>query len=509
MSRHEGVSCDSCLKGNFRGRRYKCLICYDYDLCATCYEAVKVNVNEYNFRADLSTRKTTFYNKTRLRMNSRKLDALFYTSADVTLSRPTFLPQLRRASSVASASRHGVRRIPHASRGVGGPRARRSNMHFSSSGGLSSLSPSSRDSVDPIAELLSQLSGVRRSAAGQGSTPSQLQQLQMQLQLERQQVRAARQQLERLPRRQTQTAASANSAGSGNTASANAAATGAHTAVPLDANSSQVAQNNSQFLLSRCMESTLTDLELQTVEQEHADRSLFVQELVLATLTEGAASLLLEGLPQDSASGSRKEKEETGSRASPGSEGTSNGNSNPPRASPSTSNAPEQSSTHSTPQQQKTASLVVPKRSSSRSVAGAASLPRQQQPQHHDLRGGIRGGGGGGGIVASQQPLQQPMRVLTGTGTIREVVASPAVVGGGYGGRGGSVRGGAGAGSPGSTRRKPSLYKPSKSWVRTEAEILAFFLRGGKFVHLVSKLIRFKLALIFNKKPTDLRAICC
>lgn len=34
-----GVSCDACLKGNFRGRRYKCLICYDYDLCATCYES--------------------------------------------------------------------------------------------------------------------------------------------------------------------------------------------------------------------------------------------------------------------------------------------------------------------------------------------------------------------------------------------------------------------------------------------------------------------------------------
>lgn len=38
MSRHEGVSCDSCSKGNFRGKRFKCLICYDYDLCATCYE---------------------------------------------------------------------------------------------------------------------------------------------------------------------------------------------------------------------------------------------------------------------------------------------------------------------------------------------------------------------------------------------------------------------------------------------------------------------------------------
>lgn len=74
-----------------------------------------------------------------------------------------------------------------------------------SSGGLSSLSPSSRESVDPIAELLSQLSGVRRSTSNTNTnTPTQLQQLQMQLQMERQQVNHARQQLERLPRRQTQ-----------------------------------------------------------------------------------------------------------------------------------------------------------------------------------------------------------------------------------------------------------------------------------------------------------------
>ncbi|XP_065187515.1 E3 ubiquitin-protein ligase KCMF1-like isoform X2 [Sycon ciliatum] len=38
MSRHEGVSCDVCGKSNFRGKRFKCLICYDYDLCSSCYD---------------------------------------------------------------------------------------------------------------------------------------------------------------------------------------------------------------------------------------------------------------------------------------------------------------------------------------------------------------------------------------------------------------------------------------------------------------------------------------
>lgn len=51
------------------------------------------------------------------------------------------------------------------------------------------FSPSSRESMDPIAELLSQLSGVRRATASDttsSSAASQLQQLQ--IQLERQQV---------------------------------------------------------------------------------------------------------------------------------------------------------------------------------------------------------------------------------------------------------------------------------------------------------------------------------
>ena len=46
-----------------------------------------------------------------------------------------------------------VRRIPHPGRGVGGPRTRRSNMHFqsSASNALSGLAPNSRETMDPIA----------------------------------------------------------------------------------------------------------------------------------------------------------------------------------------------------------------------------------------------------------------------------------------------------------------------------------------------------------------------
>lgn len=78
------------------------------------------------------------------------------------------------------------RRAPHPTRSMNTQRARRSQMQYnSSSSGLSALSPSSRDSMDPIAELLSQLSGVRRAANLGQSSHSQLQHLQMQLQLDR------------------------------------------------------------------------------------------------------------------------------------------------------------------------------------------------------------------------------------------------------------------------------------------------------------------------------------
>lgn len=143
-----------------------------------------------------------------------------------------------------SGSGRQVRRMFHPGRGVGGPRPPRPRtgaMNYSSSNS-SSIGPSTssvtsassfRESMDPIAELLSQLSGVRRAAQqAQPPVSSQLQLLQQQLQLERQQVQQTRERLERLPQRR-QAAANSNQTPS--------------TPASQDKSNS----SNSQFLLSR------------------------------------------------------------------------------------------------------------------------------------------------------------------------------------------------------------------------------------------------------------------
>lgn len=329
MSRHEGVSCDSCLIGNFRGKRYKCLICYDYDLCATCYEG-----------GSTTTRHTAEHPMQCILARS-DFD-LYYGGEAVSLEQPQSFtcpfcgkmgftePSLQehvgaehpdtnsevvcpvcaalpggepnhvtedfathltlehrtpRDLEEPPGSRHS-RRIPHPGRGVGGTRPRRANMHFSTSGGLASLSPNSRESVDPIAELLSQLSGVRRNAApSQQTSASQLQQLQMQLHLERQQFQAARQQLERLPRRQGQA-----SSGTATTAAASSAVPS--TTQPtsgLEANNGSTQASGSsasQFLLARCTEPDLSENELQALDMELASSHMFVQEFLSSALTD-------------------------------------------------------------------------------------------------------------------------------------------------------------------------------------------------------------------------------
>lgn len=367
MSRHEGVSCDSCLKSNFRGRRYKCLICYDYDLCANCYEEGATSTRHsavhpmqciltrsdfdlyyggevltpdqpQSFTCPYCKRMGLSDSALLEHVSSEHTDTGLEVVCPVCAALPGGDPNLvtddfaghlsleHRSGSrdlisfldEPSAIRHGgVRRMPHSGRALGGPRSRRSNMHFSSSGGgLSTLSPSGRESVDPIAELLQQLSSVRRGGAPQ---PSQLQQLQMQIQLERQQVSAARQQLERLPRRQQQPVVSstANSTGGSNNTGNISTSQQSSSIITLNATgsrdapiasssslpmvSSGIGTNNilcgvsavtvtaashqqSQFLMARFMIPTLDDAELEQLERDRADRSQFVQALMLSTI---------------------------------------------------------------------------------------------------------------------------------------------------------------------------------------------------------------------------------
>ncbi|KAM3961123.1 LOW QUALITY PROTEIN: potassium channel modulatory factor 1 [Aphomia sociella] len=332
MNRHDGVSCDSCLKNNFRGRRYKCLICIDYDLCAACYESgatTNQHTTEHPMQCILSRSDfDLYYGGEALALEQPQAYTCPYCNrmgftdtalmehvtaehADTTLAvvcpvcasmpggEPNFVTDdfaghltlehrtgprdLISFLDEPNGIRHGgVRRMPHSGRGVS--RARRTNMQFSTSGGISSLSPSSRDAVvDPIAELLSQLSGVRRGP-GQPGTPSQLQQLQMQLQLERQQATAARQQLERLPRRAAAAASSAGGGGAGGGGGGAGAAAPAPQPQPSSHLPPQADAADSQFLLSFLPAAGFEGATNSRASAEAESRAALLRGLMLASL---------------------------------------------------------------------------------------------------------------------------------------------------------------------------------------------------------------------------------
>jgi len=49
---HGGVRCDVCSAYPLRGLRWKCTVCYDYDLCHDCYMTDQHELSHPFFRYD-------------------------------------------------------------------------------------------------------------------------------------------------------------------------------------------------------------------------------------------------------------------------------------------------------------------------------------------------------------------------------------------------------------------------------------------------------------------------
>lgn len=369
-SSHDGVSCDSCRKNNFRGLRYKCLTCYDYDLCSSCH-------------GDGLTSSRHTVNHPMQCIIARNDYELFYGGETVSPEQPQSLTcplcgnlgftesgllehvtneHAENDESSAGivcpicgvetnqltydfathltmehrAPRDTIEQVSIRGRGArgharaSGPRGRRSQPHYGV-GGPTGSSPSVRDSTDPLVEILAQLSGVRRTGGVNNQSPaSQLHQLQMHLQSSPsfssranndREVRIMRRTFQSMSNHlnpSTSTLTAPPTTGSGAYSNANShycnnqpfvlmdqsplggaggmisssSGAGAGVAGVLNNGSSQTnalpnssstenANLSSQYLLSRCMKPILTEAEQQQREILKADRSLFVQELLI------------------------------------------------------------------------------------------------------------------------------------------------------------------------------------------------------------------------------------
>ncbi|KAI2801927.1 E3 ubiquitin-protein ligase kcmf1 [Blomia tropicalis] len=322
MSHHEGVSCDACLKSNFRGKRYKCLICFDYDLCATCHDSGALtgqHTNEHPMQCILTRNDldlyfagelidqphsftcpycgklgftdTSLYEHVNTSHNVSSTEVVCPICATLPGGEPNQITDDFLAHLNVEHQPHIVRiRSRHHVRGLNNNRNRRSQ--FNSNGSASSSV--ARETIDPITQLLSQLTDVRR--VNNNSSTSNGQNGIMQFQFDRQST-SNRLPIERIIRRHQQSSQLASSIGSSQSESTanqmpymvllDSTTSPSANANPLPKSTttggSQI-KINTNYLLTNTT-APLVEADKEKIGMLKADRSIFVQEMIVASLS--------------------------------------------------------------------------------------------------------------------------------------------------------------------------------------------------------------------------------
>lgn len=329
LSVHEGVTCNACRRADFRGKRYKCLICYDYDLCETCYEegvTEAAHKDDHAVQCILTPADFELYYAGEPAHQPQSFTCPLCATMGFTLaglrdhvSSEHIEDTTRVVCPVCAATPGGAQN--HVTGDLAGhlitgharsiddldddesasQRPQRvSEFRFGETpvpggqpqrqlpptGTILTLSPPDSDPMAAISGLLSRVStGARRPALRvSGATTTEIQQeLRRRLDFARQQIRALEQQqqirlraYDRLPA--VSMASSIPTAGFSEPVAE----------VPKPTLVEPPAPDDPRFLLNRLIEARLSQSQKQALEVERADRSLFVQELLLSTVEQVA-----------------------------------------------------------------------------------------------------------------------------------------------------------------------------------------------------------------------------
>ncbi|XP_075675751.1 E3 ubiquitin-protein ligase KCMF1-like isoform X2 [Dermatophagoides pteronyssinus] len=367
MSQHQGVTCDTCLKQNFRGKRYKCLICLNYDLCSSCYETrlsfgnhnsnhpmqciltrndldlffagENLNTDQpYSFTCPICGRlgftNTTLFEHVNILHSDNSIRVVCPICATLPHVEPNqatddFLNHLNlehrtnnnnQPQTVRTRQRH-VRMTSNRNRRntqfINSTSSGGSNGNNGSSMQTMGISISNRnEALDPIAQLLSQLSDVRRvnSAASSSSSSSGPNQFPFERNYDRTSLQRMFRQRRQMPPAHFSTLTS--STGGNNDQSSSSLAIHSNQSMPyvlLDsaapsplssntsfnsaANSSSLMNQNYLLNSSALLSSTMTsENDSKKIDSFNADRSIFVQELIFAFLSSSVANLPPEQL---------------------------------------------------------------------------------------------------------------------------------------------------------------------------------------------------------------------